>query len=101
MLCFGELDEAALSNLAERIRVQISREGVPSPRGIVHFTSSFGAALSCPEDAGWRNIYARADAALYEAKANGKNRIVFGHPGSRTSTGRLRALQRSGLQPDG
>jgi diguanylate cyclase (GGDEF)-like protein len=98
VLCFGELDETALCALAERIRVQVSREGVHSPRGTVHFTSSFGVALSCPEDAGWRNIYARADSALYEAKASGKDRIVFGHTGGRTSTGRLRALQRSALQ---
>ncbi|HXN11030.1 MAG TPA: diguanylate cyclase [Steroidobacteraceae bacterium] len=98
VLCFGELDETALCNLAERIRVQLSREGVTSPRGMVHFTSSFGVALCSAEDSGWRNIYARADAALYEAKASGKDRIVFGHLNSRTSTGRLRALQRGRLQ---
>jgi diguanylate cyclase (GGDEF)-like protein/PAS domain S-box-containing protein len=101
VLCFGELDETALCNLAERIRLQINREGVQSPRGRVQFTSSFGVALSCPEDAGWRNIYARADSALYEAKASGKNRIVFGHTSARTSTGRLRALQRIALQGGG
>lgn len=100
VLCFGELEDSGLYHLAERIRVQISREGVHSPRGVVHFTSSFGVALSCAEDRGWRNIYARADAALYEAKANGKNRVAVGHPGSRTSTGRLRALQRSDAPPD-
>jgi diguanylate cyclase (GGDEF)-like protein/PAS domain S-box-containing protein len=101
VLCFGDLDQAALCRLAERIRVQISREGVHSPRGIVHFTGSFGAALSCPEDVGWRNIYARADAALYEAKANGKNRIVFGPASGHSSTGPRRALKRDSLQGGG
>jgi diguanylate cyclase (GGDEF)-like protein/PAS domain S-box-containing protein len=93
VLCFGELDREALCNLAERIRVQISREGVHSPRGIVHFTASFGAALSSPQDVGWRNIYARADAALYQAKANGKNCIVFGYANELAPTGPVRALQ--------
>ncbi len=92
VLCFGDLDEDGLCHLAERIRGQIDKEGVQSARGIVRFTSSFGVALSAPEDASWRNIYARADAALYEAKASGKNRIIFGRSNARGASARFRSL---------
>jgi diguanylate cyclase len=92
VLCFGAIGEASLCQLAARIGEQIGKEGVHCPKGIVRFTSSFGVALCQTEDVGWRSIYARADAALYEAKARGKNCVVFGHSSVKITTGRLRAL---------
>jgi diguanylate cyclase (GGDEF)-like protein len=92
VLCFGAVSESSLCQLAERIGEQIGKEGVHCAKGIVRFTSSFGAALSQREDVGWRSIYARADAALYEAKARGKNCVVFGHSNVKVPTGRLRSL---------
>jgi diguanylate cyclase (GGDEF)-like protein len=96
VLCFGAIGEASLCQLAARIREQIRREGVHCPKGIVRFTSSFGAALSQAEDVGWRSIYARADAALYEAKARGKNCVVFGHSTLKSTSVPLRALSGEG-----
>jgi diguanylate cyclase (GGDEF)-like protein/PAS domain S-box-containing protein len=93
VLCFGTLTETSLCQLAERIGEQIGKEGVHCPKGIVRFTSSLGVALSQVEDVGWRSIYARADSALYEAKASGKNRVVFGHSNLKSSTGRQRMLR--------
>jgi diguanylate cyclase (GGDEF)-like protein/PAS domain S-box-containing protein len=92
VLCFGAVNEASLCQLAARIGEQIGKEGVHCAKGIVRFTSSFGVAESQAEDVGWRSIYARADAALYEAKANGKNCVVFGRSHSKVNTGRLRSL---------
>jgi diguanylate cyclase (GGDEF)-like protein/PAS domain S-box-containing protein len=92
VLCFGAVSESALCQLATRIGEQIGKEGVHCPKGIVRFTSSFGVALSQAEDLGWRSIYARADAALYEAKASGKNCVVFGYTNFKATTGRLRSL---------
>ena len=92
VLCFGAVNETSLCQLAARIGEQIGKEGVHCPKGIVRFTSSFGVAESQAEDVGWRSIYARADAALYEAKANGKNCVVFGRSPSKVNTGRLRSL---------
>jgi diguanylate cyclase (GGDEF)-like protein/PAS domain S-box-containing protein len=77
VLCFNALDEASLCAVAERLRDQISKEAVTSSRGNVRFTGSFGVALSHEADHDWKRIYARADAALYRAKAGGKNRVVF------------------------
>jgi diguanylate cyclase (GGDEF)-like protein len=77
ILCRGDVDEAALRQIAERVRDQICKESVDSPRGVIRFTSSFGLALSHADDVDWKHIYATADAALYMAKAAGKNRAVF------------------------
>jgi len=43
---------------------------------INHLTSSFGVALLNPSD-DLHSVLQRADKALYEAKAGGKNRVVF------------------------
>jgi diguanylate cyclase len=77
VLCFGDLDRDSLCRFAERIRTQIGKETLPSRKGPVRFTGSFGVAIADGGDADWKRIYARADAALYRAKAGGKNRVVF------------------------
>jgi hypothetical protein len=56
--------------------------------------------LSIADDPDWKTVYGRADAALREAKAAGKDRISFGRSQSKSSvTARLRAL--SPPQPAG
>lgn len=93
VLCFGSPNEGLLCQIAERIRATICGEELPAAGGVVKFTSSFGVALSRNDDADWKNIYARADMALYDAKRAGKNRIIFGHTCVESSTVRLRALR--------
>jgi diguanylate cyclase (GGDEF)-like protein/PAS domain S-box-containing protein len=93
ILCFGALSETSLMALAERVRAQLNKESIATTKGLISYTSSFGAAHSYPEDAGWKAIYARADSALYEAKAGGKNRVVFGRSSNGTVTGRFRAIR--------
>jgi len=78
ILCFGEMDEELASQIAERLRARICRESVDTGKGFLEFTASFGLALSHGADFGWKDIYARADAALYQAKAAGKNQVRFG-----------------------
>ena len=91
VLCFGDINEQTLHDVAERIRNQIGKEALATPKGLLRFTGSFGLALSQPDDVDWKSVYGRADAALYEAKAAGKDRISFGRY-SRIATAKLRAL---------
>lgn len=92
VLCFGDINEQALHEVADRIRSQIGKEPLATPTGLLRFTGSLGLALSLPDDADWKTVYARADAALFEAKAAGKDRASFGRSVSKSATARLRAL---------
>jgi diguanylate cyclase (GGDEF)-like protein/PAS domain S-box-containing protein len=99
VLCFGDINEQTLHDVAERIHVQIGKEPLATPKGLLRFTGSFGLTLSMPDDPDWKTVYGRADAALREAKAAGKDRISFGRSQSKSATARLRAL--SPPQPAG
>ena len=78
VLCFGDINEQTLHDVAERIHGQIGKEALATPKGLLRFTGSFGLALSIADDADWKSVYGRADAALREAKKAGKDRISFG-----------------------
>ena len=93
VLCFGELNEPSLRQLAERLRLRINAEHVPTQYGPVAVTCSFGVAMSFPEDTDWKKIYARADAALYDAKASGKDCVVYGRNDVRGATGKYLRLR--------
>jgi diguanylate cyclase (GGDEF)-like protein/PAS domain S-box-containing protein len=92
ILCFGDINEQTLHDVAERIHLQIGKEPLATPKGLLRFAGSFGLALSMPDDPDWKTLYGRADAALREAKAAGKDRISFGRSQSKNATARLRAL---------
>jgi diguanylate cyclase (GGDEF)-like protein len=66
----------AVRQRAERVRQAISEIGFS--KGNDHFgvTASVGVAVLGPGDTG-KTWLARADAALYEAKSAGRNRVVF------------------------
>lgn len=93
VLCFGDFTADTLHALAERIRTRIHRTTVATSRGPLSFTSSFGIACSQAQEAGWKRIFARADVALYKAKATGKDRIEFGHANALDGSGRFRSVR--------
>lgn len=62
--------------LAERLRVRISAITVPSGKGALSVTVSIGIADSADGDASVEDVMTRADAALYRAKAEGRNRVA-------------------------
>jgi len=92
VLCFGDINEQTLHDVAERIHNQIGKEPLATAKGLLRFTGSFGLTLSLPDDPDWKTVYARADAALRDAKAAGKDRISFGRSQSKNATARLRAI---------
>ncbi len=100
VLCQGALPEETLRTLAERIRAAINALLFNTAKGPLRVTGSFGLALSRPEDTDWKTLYGRADAALYEAKAYGKDRVAFGQTHAREATLRLRALPAAPLAQD-
>jgi diguanylate cyclase (GGDEF)-like protein/PAS domain S-box-containing protein len=92
VLCFGDVTEQTLHDVAERIRSQIKRETLATAKGLLRLSASFGLALSHPDDLEWKTVYARADAALLAAKTGGKDRISFGRSMAKGNTARLKAL---------
>lgn len=66
--------EAAAVEIAERLRGEVRRR---RPVGVA-VTVSIGVAVSKPAFVDTDDLVARADAALYSAKADGRDRVVVG-----------------------
>ncbi|GIX46361.1 MAG: hypothetical protein KatS3mg131_0572 [Candidatus Tectimicrobiota bacterium] len=64
--------------LAERLRRRVAAEPFPAPHGATFFvTCSIGVAPFTPDMRNVTTLLARADQALYQAKAAGRNRVVL------------------------
>ncbi|TXT35819.1 MAG: PAS/PAC and GAF sensor-containing diguanylate cyclase [Comamonadaceae bacterium] len=63
---------------AERLRVAIAGAEIPQQSGLpLHFTASFGATVLVDKDASMDILLSQADQALYQAKAQGRNRVCL------------------------
>ena len=85
-----ETDEAQAFALAERLRKHIANLEIAAPGTTVRITVSIGIAIatgkSTDVDASVTRVLSRADAALYSAKAAGRNRSLVWHPGMAPTT---------------
>jgi diguanylate cyclase (GGDEF)-like protein len=69
----SDLDRAG--KLADRLHRVLTSTVVDSPDGPIHLAISIGVAEAFPETKDLSELLARADAALYEAKNNGRNQV--------------------------
>ncbi|MDX9844628.1 MAG: GGDEF domain-containing protein [Aquabacterium sp.] len=77
LLAGTDLHEA--QQIAEKLRLAIQAIVVPMNDTTLHVTISVGVAeagLACPDTT---TLLAQADAAMYQAKSNGRNRVHRGH----------------------
>ncbi|MDH3414244.1 MAG: GGDEF domain-containing protein, partial [Gammaproteobacteria bacterium] len=61
--------------LGHRLRHLVAQAGVKSDDGVIRLTASFGVAQFIDKDEEIERTLARADKALYQAKAAGRNRV--------------------------
>ena len=74
------LDKDAARRIGEFIRTRLEMQSIDFEGQAIRVTTSVGVA-SYPEHAGsGEDLVAAADAALYEAKANGRNRLELARP---------------------
>jgi diguanylate cyclase (GGDEF)-like protein len=62
--------------VAERLRAVVAETEVNANGSSIRFTVSIGVTELSSEDRDIEDIHRRADDALYEAKNNGRNRVV-------------------------
>lgn len=69
------VDRLALEAIAERVRQTVAQRVVRAEHGTIHFTVSIGLAFLTEGLRTVDDLMRRADAALYEAKSRGRNRV--------------------------
>lgn len=67
---------AQAERVADRMRASVESSEIQVRGQPLHFTASFGVAEFQLSDLGLESLMARADAALYEAKHQGRNRVL-------------------------
>lgn len=65
-----------VDSLAEKVRSMIASTPFVWEQANVYLTISLGTSMSPPASASVHSLLSRADAALYEAKSQGRNRVV-------------------------
>ncbi len=68
-------DEGSLFQIAERWRASVQAAPLPLSADCVDLTVSVGYAMRSVTDREWGDVLQRADAALYAAKNQGRNRV--------------------------
>ena len=81
--------EAGCRARAEALREAVAALVVPGPNGDIRFTVSIGVAVGPADSQTPESLFARADGAVYEAKAAGRNRVMVSLPSSPSRFGGL------------
>ncbi len=83
-----ETDSAAAEVAAERLRQRLEELSIEAEKGLVRPTVSFGGTQVDVHNDSLESALSRADAALYEAKENGRNQVRF----KRAASAELKAV---------
>jgi diguanylate cyclase (GGDEF)-like protein len=75
LLVLPDTTAEGAARVAENLRARFAALPVLCPRGSVKFTASLGVAQALPGESDVNALLGRADAALYAAKAAGRNRV--------------------------
>ena len=73
-------DEAAAVALAEALRTAVNAAPFEADGASLSISASIGVAAMVQSDREYDDVLRRADAALYAAKARGRNRVEVGRP---------------------
>jgi len=73
-------DHVEAGQIAERLRQQVAAAALSVGDEVVHVTVSIGGAILGSEGTDLTDLLATADAALYHAKAAGRDQVVFTSP---------------------
>lgn len=76
----SNITTAAAAAMAERIRSDLEAKPFMTPSGIMQATVSAGIAVRSDESESLQELLDRADAALYQAKEAGRNRLQISGP---------------------
>ncbi|MEW6602585.1 MAG: sensor domain-containing diguanylate cyclase [Nitrospirota bacterium] len=69
------VDKQRLFQIADRFRILVEQSAIYKDSGVIKVTISIGAAMARPGDTA-DILLKRADSALYECKASGRNRVL-------------------------
>ena len=70
------INRFSAQDILERVRIEVQKAVVSTPKGDVEFTISIGAALHDESDS-LDDTINNADMMLYKAKQNGRNQVIF------------------------
>jgi diguanylate cyclase (GGDEF)-like protein len=73
-----EADAKTARRVAERLRREVEKLTISSPKGNLHITISIGVAEYNKDTLSLEALIARADQAMYVAKHKGRNRVCVG-----------------------
>ncbi len=90
----ADIDEGMRT--AERIRHAFSDKPILLSAGVHAITVSIGVATLQANDTRFDSLLLRADEALYEAKRNGRNQVVFASPANMQRANQLKAIEKFG-----
>lgn len=95
-LCFlPHCGAAEAQTLSERLRAVIEKLAVPLDSHRIHVTASLGVACFPQDGSVLRRLLAAVEAALYEAKESGRNRVVTADQAQRELVGLADQLDRA------